>query len=273
MTASTKTLPDGSHQLGTAELHLEAAAATDAGQVRESNEDVYGLYLDQPLFAVADGMGGRSAGEIAARVGIDSLEAFCREHRDSDPAAWPCPADPSIPPSVNLLRVGLKVANRQVLDESRKDPAWYRMAATIAALSFDQDQLIAGHAGDVRIYRFRRGSAVRLTRDHSVAEEMRAAQPQLSPEQIRALINRNVITKALGSRPELEPTVYLNSYLDGDTYLLCTDGLWNCVPDDAITAIVCGEPDLEAACHALVDAANRAGAPDNVTALLVKVHR
>lgn len=256
-----------------AELRLEAAAATDAGQVRDSNEDVYGIDLDQGLFTVADGMGGKSAGEIAARIGIDTLEAFCRDHRNTPPTRWPYPTDPKVSLSVNLLRVGLKVANRQVIDESRKDPAWYRMAATIAALSFDEDQLIAGHAGDVRIYRFRRGAAARLTRDHSVAEEMRAAQPNLSAEQLRALIRRNVITKALGSRPELEPTVYLNSYLDGDTYLLCTDGLWNCVPDDAITAIVCGEPDLEAACHALVDAANRAGAPDNVTALLVKVHR
>jgi protein phosphatase len=273
VTTSTKTLPDGSNQLGLAELHLEAAAATDAGQVRESNEDVYGIDLDQRLFAVADGMGGKAAGEIAARVGIDSLETFCRDNQSSPPAAWPYPADPKVSRSVNLLRIGLKVANRQVLDESRKDPAWYRMAATIAALSFDDDQLIAGHAGDVRIYRFRRGSAARLTRDHSVAEEMRAARPNLSPEQLRALIGRNVITKALGSRPELEPTVYLNSYLDGDTYLICSDGLWNCVSDDAITAIVCGEPDLETACHALVDAANRAGAPDNVTALLVRVRR
>ncbi len=273
MTASTKTLPDGSHQLGTAELHLEAAAATDAGQVRESNEDVYGIYLDQRLFAVADGMGGKSAGEIAARIGIDTLEAFCRDNRYTTPTSWPYPADPKVSRSVNLLRVGLKVANRQVIDESRKDPSWYRMAATVAALTFDEDQLIAGHAGDVRIYRFRRGAVARLTRDHSVAEEMRAAQPNLTAEQLRALINRNVITKALGTRPELEPTVYLNSYLDGDTYLICSDGLWNCVPDDAISAIVSGEPDLEAACHSLIDAANRSGAPDNVTALLVRVRR
>jgi protein phosphatase len=273
VTASTKTLPDGSNQLGLVDLRLEAAAATDAGQVRESNEDVYGIDLEQRLFAVADGMGGKAAGEIAARVGIDTLEAFCRDHRAGTAADWPYPADPKVPHSVNLLRVGLKVANRQVIDESRKDPSWFRMAATIAALSFDDDQLIAGHAGDVRVYRFRRGGAARLTRDHSVAEEMRAAQPNLSPEQLRAIISRNVITKALGSRPEIEPTVYLNTYLDGDIYLICSDGLWNCVPDDAITAIVLGEPDLEAACHALVDAANRAGAPDNVTALLVRVRR
>jgi serine/threonine protein phosphatase PrpC len=266
-------LPDGSHQFAPVELRIDAAAATDAGQVRESNEDVYGVYLDERLFVVADGMGGRAAGEVAARIGIDALEAFCRENRNRDPATWPYPADPQFSLPVNLLRVGLKVANRQIIDESRKDPAWYRMGATIAALTFDDQQLVAGHAGDVRIYRFRNGVPSRLTRDHSIVEEMRAARPGMSAQQIAGLVNRNVITRALGNRPELEPTVYLNNYLDGDLYLICSDGLWECVSDETIAAIVTAEADLETACHALVDAANRAGAPDNVTALLVRVHR
>jgi serine/threonine protein phosphatase PrpC len=268
---STTTLPDGSNQLAPREARLEAAGATDAGQVRECNEDVFGVYLEDRLFVVADGMGGRSAGEIAARIGIDALEAFCRENRHTAPPSWPYPCDPQHSLPANLIRVGLKVANRRVIDESRKDPAWYRMAATIAALYFDDDQIIAGHAGDVRLYRFRNGTVARLTRDHSVAEEMRAARPGLTPEQIAALVHRNVITRALGNRPDLEPTVYLNSYLAGDTYLLCSDGLWDCLPVDVVSGIVLGERDLENACHALIDAANRAGARDNVTALLVRV--
>ena len=88
-----------------------------------------------------------------------------------------------------------------------------------------------------------------------------------------ALVNRNVITRALGSKPELEPTVYMNTYLEGDLYLLCSDGLWDCVPDDQITRIVLSQPDVESACYALIDAANAAGAPDNVTAVLVRVSR
>jgi PPM family protein phosphatase len=273
VTPSNKTLPDGSHQLCEVRARLEAAASTHAGQVREANEDVYGIFSDAGLFVVADGMGGRAAGEIAARISVDALEAFCRENRASDSAAWPYPTDPRHAHAANLLRVGLKVANRKLLDESRKDPAWYRMGATIAALLLDGEQLVAGHAGDVRIYRFRNGLPSRLTRDHSVIEEMRAARPGLSADQVAALANRNVITRALGSRPDVEPTVYLNSYAPGDIYLICSDGLWGCVPDDAIAAVVTSEPDLETACHALVDAANRAGAPDNVTALLVRVHR
>jgi serine/threonine protein phosphatase PrpC len=273
MPPSTKTQPDGSHQFLPVSLRLEAGAASHAGQVREVNEDVFGLFLEERLFVVADGMGGRSAGEVAARLAVDALEAFCREHRTSAPEAWPFPLDPRFSRQVNLLRVGLKVANQRIREESRKDPAWYRMGATVAALSLDEDHLVAAHAGDVRIYRIRNGAASRLTRDHSILEEMRNAQPAISPAEIAALVNRNVITRSLGSKPDVEPTVYMNSYVDGDLYLLCSDGLWDCVPDDQITTIVLSQPDVEAACFALVDAANAAGAPDNVTALVVRVRR
>ena len=273
MTLSRKTLPDGSRQFTPAPLRLEAAAATHAGQVRDANEDVYGLFLDERLFVVADGMGGRAAGEIAARLAVDALEAFCRENRGTPAATWPYALDERFSRPVNLLRVGLKVANQRIREEATRDPTWFRMGATIAALTFDEDQLVAAHAGDVRIYRMRNGSAARLTRDHSIVEELRVARAALSPEDVANLSNRNLITRALGSKPDLEPTVYLNSYADGDVYLLCSDGLWNCLPDDAITSIALGATDLEAACHALVEAANRVGAPDNVTALLVRVHR
>ena len=273
MPPSTKTKPDGSNQFLPVSLRLEAGAASHAGQVREVNEDVYGIFLDERLFVVADGMGGRSAGEVAARIAVDTLEAFCREHRTSEPETWPFPMDLRFSRQVNLLRVGLKVANQRIRDESRKDPAWYRMGATIAALTLDENHLVAAHAGDVRIYRIRNGVASRLTRDHSIIEEMKYAQPALSQEEVAALVNRNVITRALGNKPEVEPTVYLNSYAGGDLYLICSDGLWECVPDGQVTSIILSQPDVESACYALIDAANAAGAPDNVTALVVQVSR
>ncbi len=113
----------------------------------------------------------------------------------------------------------------------------------------------------------------RLTRDHSILEEMKSARPALAPEELAALVNRNVITRALGSKPELEPTVYTNTFLDGDVYLLCSDGLWDSLPEATIANVVLAHAELEAACFALVNAANAAGAPDNVTALLVRVAR
>jgi protein phosphatase len=273
MPPSTKTKPDGSHQFLPVALRLEAGATSHAGQVREVNEDVFGIFLEERLFVVADGMGGRAAGEVAARIAVDALETFYRDNRTSTPESWPFPVDPRFSRQVNLLRVGLKVANQKIREESRKDPAWYRMGATIAVLSLDEDHLVAAHAGDVRIYRIRNGVASRLTRDHSIIEEMKYAQPAISPEEIAALVNRNVITRALGSKPEVEPTVYMNAFADGDRYLLCSDGLWDCVPDDQITSTILSQPDVESACYALIDAANAAGAPDNVTALIVRVSR
>jgi len=254
-------------------LLLDAAAASHAGQVREINEDVYGVFPDQRLFVVADGMGGRAAGEIAAHLAVDALEAFCRDHRTSDPNAWPFPTDSRFSRSANLLRVGLKVANQRIREEARKDPSWYRMGATVAALAFEEDHLVAAHAGDVRVYRIRQGTASRLTRDHSVVEELRAARPALAPTGVQALANRNVITRALGNKPDVEPTVYANTFADGDVYLLCSDGLWDCVNDSQITHIILSHPDAESACHALIDAANASGAPDNVTTLVVRVSR
>ncbi len=273
MSLSTKTRPDGSNQFSPVSPRIEAGAASHAGQVREINEDVYGIYLDERLFVVADGMGGRAAGEVAARIAVDALEAFCRDHRASAPETWPFPLDPRLPLAVNLLRVGLKVANQRIREESRRDPAWYRMGATIAALTLDEDHLVAAHAGDVRVYRIRNGSMSRLTRDHSIIEEMQSARPAISPQEIAALVNRNVITRALGNKPDVEPTVYVNTYADGDLYLLCSDGLWDCVPDDRIASIILARPDVESACYDLVDAANAAGASDNVTALVVRVSR
>jgi len=270
---STKTRPDGSHQFLPVALRLEAAAASHAGMVREINEDVYGIFPDERLYVLADGMGGRAAGEIAARIAVDVLERFCREHCASPPETWPFPLDPRFSRAVNLLRVGLKLANRQILEAAQGNPAWYRMGATIAALAFDEDHLVAAHAGDVRVYRFRDGGMSRLTRDHSVLEEMKLARPNLPTEELDALVNRNVITRALGSRPEVEPTVYVNSFADGDLYLLASDGVWSTVPDDTLGGIVLGQADLETACYALIDAANQAGGPDNATAILVRVRR
>lgn len=273
MVASRKTIPDGSHQLLPVNLRLEAAAATHAGQVREVNEDVFGIFPEERLYVVADGMGGRAAGEVAARIAVDVLETFCRENRNSPPETWPFPLDSRFSRAVNLLRVGLKLANRRILEAAHGNPAWHRMGATIAALTFDEDHLVVAHAGDVRAYRVRNGTISRLTRDHSILEEMKSARPNMPAEEIAALVSRNVITRALGSRPELEPTVYLNNFCDGDIYLLASDGVWSCVPEEKLSRVIEAHSDLEPACHVLIEAANLAGAPDNTTALLVRVYR
>jgi protein phosphatase len=147
------------------------------------------------------------------------------------------------------------------------------MGSTLAALALDSIHITVAHVGDVRAYRLRGGTLARLTRDHSVLEEMRAAKPNMTPEELAAIAPRNVVTRALGTREDVEPTVYVNTHAPDDLYLLCSDGLWGCVPEARLAEVVQSTGDLEQACQLLVDAANEAGAPDNVTAVLVRVGR
>ncbi len=250
---------------------LVACGHTHPGQARGENEDAFGVWQDLRLFAVADGMGGRTGGAIAARMAVDVLEIFVRERHAHPRAPWPFPMDRGTSLGANLLRVGLQVANQKICAAVGAEAGPRRMGATFAALTVGVTQIVIAHAGDVRAYRVRGNSFRRLTRDHSLYEEMLAARPQGGTEDLPAAQHRNVVTRALGIRDSVEPTVYVNSFLPGDLYLLCSDGLWGVLPDARLAQMLTGAIQIETACHALVDAANEAGAPDNVTALLVRV--
>lgn len=251
--------------------HLSHAVVCHPGTQRSSNEDAFGMDADLGLFVVADGMGGLNAGEVAARITVDELHAFFRHRVLNERDPWPYPMSKQASLGANILNVGLKVANSSIRSAAMRDPELRRMGATVVALAIGQTQLCVAHVGDARAYRLRAGKLTRLTRDHSVVEEMRAAKPDMNEDALAAIASRNVVTKALGTKDDVEPTVYQNAFAPGDTYLLCSDGLWGEVPDATIEAILQGTSDLEVACQRLVDAANAAGGRDNVTALLLRV--
>jgi protein phosphatase len=252
-------------------VRLETSAYTHPGRQREENEDAFGVFPESRLFVVADGMGGRAAGAVAARLAVDELEAFFREKQNAPRSTWPFPVDKSASLGANLLRVGMKVANQKIRQAASTDPSYHRMGSTVAALAVGQTQIWTAHVGDVRVYRLRQGVLKRLTRDHSLLEEMRAARPDMTEEEIAGFAHRNVVTKALGTREDVEATVYETAVGVGDVYLLCCDGLWSVVRDEQIEALVMSTEDLEQAGQMLIDAANEAGGPDNVTAMLVRV--
>jgi serine/threonine protein phosphatase PrpC len=252
-------------------LTVEAVGYTHPGRQRPDNEDAFIIATEERLFAVADGIGGRNAGEVAAHLALEELLAFYRHKRAHPRAAWPFAIDRRASFGANLLRVGVQVANQKLLQAAAGDPALHRMGATLGVLAVGETQLVAAHVGDVRLYRLRAGTLGRLTRDHSILEEMLAVRPDLSPREMAAIAPRNVVTRALGSKEELEPTVYVNSFLPDDLYLICSDGVWGSVEDDRIAAILTGTRDLELACQGLLDAANDAGGPDNLTAVLVRI--
>ena len=250
---------------------LTAAAITHAGRHRRQNEDAFGSFADDRLFLVADGMGGHSAGEVASHMAIDEMAAFFRSFHDDPRQTWPHPVDRQRSLGANLLTVGCKVANQKIRASAEADRSRTKMACTVVALAVGDSQLSIAHAGDARAYRFRSGELKRLTTDHSILAEMIAARPDMGEAEIAAFSHRNVVTKALGSKPDVDPTLTVKRFARGDLYLLCSDGLWGSVKDAAIADMLRSTDDLEAACQLLVDAANDAGGPDNITALVVRI--
>jgi len=250
---------------------LEAAGVTHPGRQRAENEDAFGVFTTERFFVVADGVGGHHAGEVASRMTVESLARFFRSFHADPRQKWPYAIDRNLSLGANLLQIGIKVANDEVRAGAASDNSRLRMASTVVALTIGDQQMAVAHLGDARAYRLRQGQLARLTRDHSVVEEMMALQPQMKPEDVAGFAHRNVITRSVGSKAEAEPVVKVERVEHGDVFLLCTDGLSGVISDDEIARLLLEHPKPQEASQALVDAANSAGGPDNVTTLVVRV--
>jgi len=227
----------------------EQAFRTDTGRQRSANEDSF--FVRSPIFVVADGMGGAQAGEVASKA---AAEAFDRDL-------------PEAPPE-QVLRETIESANRQIHELARTDPSRAGMGTTITAaiVNPESEEVCIGHVGDSRAYRLRGGKLERLTRDHSLVEEMRR-KGQITDAQAEDHPQRSIITRALGPEPEVEVDVRTVPSAPGDVFLLCSDGLTTMVDDARIRAVLAQSASIEEAVRALVDDANRAGGRDNITAL------
>ena len=264
------TAPPLSGEVSTS-MPLAACGLAHPGRQRQENEDTFGNFIDARLFVVADGMGGHNAGEVASMMAVETIDSFFRSFHADPRQVWPYGVDRTLSLAANLLRVGIKVCNDKIREAAAADRSRARMGATVVTMAVGEKQVAIAHAGDSRAYRLRGGTLTRLTRDHSIAEEMRAARPEMTDEELAGFAHRNVVMRSLGSKEELEPDVYVNKVAAGDVYMLCTDGLWGSVPDVKIASILMSTDDVEAACQLLVDAANEAGGPDNITVLLVRL--
>src|SRR3954454_5709765 len=231
---------------------VEKASLTDVGRQRQGNED---NYLEQsPLFAVADGMGGARACEVASKVAVEKLGASG-------------PFDGS--PEQQLAEV-TKQDNRQIYEMAQSDSALAGMGTTLTAALVTGREVVIGHVGDSRVYRFRDGKLERLTQDHSLVEEF-VRQGKLTPEEAENHPQRSIITRALGPEPDVDVETYTHAGRDGDVYLLCSDGLTGMVPEPRIAEILRESPSLDQAAHKLIDAANQNGGKDNITAVLFRL--
>ena len=253
-------------------LPLTWAVRTDAGLRRSSNEDSHSSRPDIGLFIVADGMGGHVAGEVASRVAVESVAAFIQETAGADKnRTWPFPFEPHLSLEANRLKAAFRLANRRIAATIADSQDLRGMATTASAILHGPTHSCVAHIGDSRVYMLRVGELTQLTHDHSwVEEQVRAGT--LTPAAARQHPWRNVVTRALSGGEDPDIDVVEIQPQPGDRYLLCSDGLFGVVPDEKIGTLVGDRSaSLEDICGKLIDAANAAGGPDNITAMLLQV--
>jgi protein phosphatase len=228
----------------------DVASLSDPGRVRRRNEDAF--VCEPPLFAVADGMGGAQAGELASRLATAAM----REYR----------AEASLDPETHL-RSSIQEANRRIYARAASDPQVSGMGTTVTAALVADGRVAVGHVGDSRAYRIRDGALEQLTQDHSLVADL-VRSGRLTPEEAEVHPQRSVITRALGTDAGVQVDSFSVDARPGDVFLLCSDGLTTMVDDDAVLKTVRKSHSLEASARSLVQAANKAGGEDNVTVIL-----
>ena len=224
---------------------------TDIGCLRDHNED--SLVVTPPLFAVADGMGGHAAGEVASEIAVRVLSELAPEH-----------------PDVEALGRAIEEANRAVIQAAREGRGRQGMGTTMTAAMLEGERLVIAQVGDSRAYLLHQGKLQQLTRDHSLMADMIEAG-QLTPEEARTHPQRSVITRALGSDVHLHPDIYEINVETGDRLLVCSDGLSGMVFDDQIESTLRRVQDPQRCASQLVNEAIAAGGHDNVTVIVADV--
>jgi protein phosphatase len=241
-----------SNHVGGNAMTVRYAMRTDIGKVRASNEDATLVMPDSGVYAVADGMGGHNAGEVASTLALESISSHLRDIR----------------PALRTLQHAVQEANMALIRRGRHDPALRGMGTTLTLLCAAKDSAVIAQVGDSRCYLLRDGALRQCTEDHSMVAEL-VRQGALSPEEGRNHPYRNVITRALGTSGYVEADLIALELQAGDRCLLCSDGLTGMVEDGDI-AVLLETPDIEEAADALLAAALDAGGHDNVTLVVLE---
>ena len=246
---------------------MDAFGLSHPGIVRRGNEDAYVVLPSFGLYAVADGMGGAAAGEIASRLAIDTVRAV---FEDPD-LTWPCGFAPPPPTrDLPLLVAGLEHANARVHAAAQADPSKAGMGTTFTGILVLEDRIAVGHVGDSRAYLLRGQSLQQLTRDHTLVNHFIDIGTMTLEEAERSPL-RHIMSRAVGADECVEVDRRLVAAEAGDTLLLASDGLHGVVSDADIAAVLLSQRDLTRAATDLVERANDAGGPDNITVVLVRI--
>ena len=242
--------------MATALLHYVAAAVTDRGRKRPSNEDAFGYSVEHGAYVVCDGMGGAAAGEIASSIAVDEgLAVLCaREHAT---------------PLTQVAEEAVAAANRAIYSRAQRNDKLSGMGTTLVGLLVEERQVCIVNVGDSRCYRLRGGLLEQVTLDHSLVEEQVRVGRMTRAQALHSPL-RNMITRALGTQCQVTPDCFEMEAETGDLFLLCSDGLTRELADATIQRLLAMDGALQERCTRLVEAAKKAGGQDNITCLLVQ---
>lgn len=235
---------------------MKYAALSNVGKLRNLNEDSY--LATGRLFAVADGLGGHQAGEVASQMACEILAATLKDSPEKNIA--------------KLLTAAFQKANEAIFKRAWTQPDQYGMGTTLTTAVLFPRTLYIGHAGDSRAYLYREGKLTQLTEDHSLVAEL-VRQGHLSPEEAERHPQRAIVTRALGAEETVKVDIFSQEVKTGDQILLCTDGLNVVVTDSEIATILASESSPKKTCQKLIKTANSHGGPDNITVVLVEVEK
>ncbi len=248
----------------------EVAGKTDLGCVRTNNEDNFGYDARCGIFVVCDGMGGAAAGEVASKIGVDTMLDYFRRAANGTLPRVSANIFPNVSERARALGAAILKANSEVHMASNAAREHAGMGSTIVAVYLKGNFISIGHVGDSRIYLVRGGAMEQLTNDHSfVMEQVRRGI--ISLEEAEHAANQNIILRALGSEETVEPDLDDMVGVSGDVLLLATDGLTKLVKDPKMLEIIGKAPSLKAACDNLIAAARERGGDDNITCILVRL--
>jgi len=244
--------------LATAVLHYPAAALSDRGRKRPSNEDAFGFSVEDGVYVVCDGMGGAAAGEVASSVAVEEVLHLLTGRGQN--------GNPMLP---GAIEDALVAANEAIFLRAQRNKRLSGMGTTVVVLAVQDAHVWVLNIGDSRCYRLRQGRLELLTLDHSLVEEQVRMGRMTQSEAQRSPL-KNVITRALGTQNRVTPDVFGMEAEPLDLFLLCTDGLTREIPDAAIASVLSQDGSLEELCARLVESAKKAGGHDNITCLLVR---
>jgi protein phosphatase len=244
---------------------VKAFGVSETGPVRRTNEDCFVSAEDLRLFVVADGMGGHAAGEIAARVAVESIEKFIRRSHETTDFSWPFGVDPTISYEANRLKTAVSLANRRINRLAENHDDYLGMGSTVVCALLVDGQLIAAHVGDSRLYVSAGQALIQLTQDDSWAATVVGKDASAGSH-----VTRHVLTNVLGARVDTPVHLLERQVGAGETLLLCSDGLHGSVAHDTLRDLMSSNRELPDLAETLVRTAIDHGSRDNVTALIVR---